>query len=206
MEKFILLLFIISPLLLISCGGVHETHINNCVNKVSIYSTKDLHFFAIKDNSKYKSYASLDIPDDEFYFCFTDQNKNSLNCCTEHSYLGFKAKLMPVNTRITFDGYVIKTVKWGVITINTGPSPTTWLRGRFDSGETIWISAHQLMRFFEREQNISLKNLKAYIQLRMEERVPYPIRFNSRKMPTAESMEKNFREQSNIESWDCSLK
>jgi len=195
-----------TSLLLFSCGGVRTTRINNCVKKTSIYSTEDLQLYAVKDNSRYKSYASLDIPKDNFYLCFNDKKSGIMDQCGDYEYLGFVAKKLPVDTKISFDGFVAKTVKWGFDTINTGASPTTWLRGQLDSGDIIWVSAHDLMWFFERKRDITPKNRKAYIQLRMEERIPTPIQYDSDGKPIKESIEKHYQALSRIENWDCSLK
>ncbi len=193
-------------LLLTSCGGVEETRIADCVDQASIYSTEDLQFYAVSDNSRNKSYASLDIPDDEFYLCFNDKKSNITDQCADYDYLGFNAKKLTAGTKISFDGYVVKTVKWGITTIDSGPSPTTWLRAKLDSGEIIWVSGHELMWFFERNRDITPTNKKAYEQLRIEERLPSPIQYNAQNRPTEESMEKNYREQSRIENWDCSIR
>ena len=193
-------------LLLISCGGVEETRFADCVNQANIYSTEDLQFYAVKDNSRNKSYASLDIPDDEFYLCFNDKKSNIMDQCADYDYLGFNAKKLTAGTRISFDGYVVKTVKWGIVTIDSGPSPTTWLRAKLDSGDIIWVSGHELMLFFERKQEITPINKKAYMQLRIEKRIPSPIQYDSQNRSTEESMKKNYQEQSRIEDWDCTIK
>ena len=165
------LLIILSIITLNGCGGVSTEKIEHCIPECSIFSTNELIFYLIYDKSKYKSYSDLDIPENDAYLCIHYRQHGNMNECTGYTYLGIMYEKLPENYQVLFTGTAIKTKKWGVVTINTGPSPSIYFHAKDNSNRNVWVSGDSLLYFFKNMKDINSSNLETYNVLKIKQKL-----------------------------------
>lgn len=204
-RQFLTKLICISFTVLSGCGGSHLTEIKSCIPETSIVSTRDIIFYFIEVANRYEYYSSLKNSDQEDnYLCFHDDTGGSIDQC-DYNYQGkVKVYKLEQGSKITFDGYAVKSVKWGFNTIDTGPSPTTWFRGKIQN-KTIWVTASDLQWMYESKSNFKDINKTTYEKLKLEQRIPDPLIRDSNGTPTKESWIKYSEQEKKIHEWDCNL-
>ncbi len=200
------IIYLAASLFLIGCGGVKKEEHESCIPEVTIQSTNDIIFYFI-EASDYKYYASLKNPSiTNNYLCFHDKIGHSLDQCNDYAEQGYvKTYVLPAGTKIVLDGFVAKTVKWGFEAIDTGPSPTTWFRGKVN-GKTIWVTSHQIEWMFESESNFKVINQKTYELLNLGKRMPPPIESESDGSANMESFKRHYEiQEKEISNWNCNI-
>jgi len=143
-------------LLLTGCGGLHEENIPNYYPPTSITSTNDIVFYKIYRDS---SDSFFKIKKGEYYFCMNNRKDNTSDQCLQ----AYKGKKLPSGTTIILTGDIVKTEKWGIYTIDSGPAPTTYFKGKLEDS-IIWIPGFSLQQIIYniRPGMIDNTNEKAY--------------------------------------------
>ena len=127
---------ILTLLLFTGCGGLHEEEIQGLYPSTSITSTNNLVFYKIYRDS---SDSFFKIKKNEYYFCMNNRKDNIADQCLE-AYTGER---LPAGTTIILTGNLVKTKKWGIYTIDSGPAPMNYFEGKLGNS-TIWIAGFEL--------------------------------------------------------------
>ena len=128
---------------------------------------------------------------------------HSHNECIFEVRDGNKTTELETGSKVELSGVAIYTIKWGLSTIDSGPSPTTWFKGTIH-GKSIWISTTQLLRMFESSSNFKDPNLDAFNKLKFSKRMPPPIEKSPDGFPIHASVIQNMDfEEREISKWKC---
>jgi len=128
---------------------------------------------------------------------------HTYNECIDKVWYVNKTTELIAGSKIELNGVAIYTVKWGLTTIDSGPSPSTWFKGKVQ-GKTIWIPTTQLLELFESKSDFKDSNLDAFEKLKFTKRIPPPIEHSPNGLPVHESWLKHwdYREKE-ISKWKC---
>lgn len=189
---------------LIGCGGVRVEVVESCIPKTSIVSTNDILFYIVKVGNKISYSGIKNSNKDDNYLCIHDKNDNLGDQCGDDFGEGFKSLKLNSGTKVTLEGSAVKTVNWGIYTIDAGPSPTTWFKASVGS-DVIWVASSDILQMFESKSNFRKENQKAFNKLKLSLRMPPPLRYDSDGV-TQESWETYYKiKDEQIDRWNCNL-
>jgi len=196
-KLFLLTLLAVAALIYVKgCSGVKEEEIKGYVSESYIYSNNKILFYKIYGG---RGYSYFKIKKEESYLCVHLVGGAIADQCLD---FGTKGEILPEGTRIHIMGDIIKTEKWGISTIDSGPSPMTQYRGIFDNNETIWVGGQELFFILEKEAMLPTKNNDAYHKIKDKE--VWFKRFDAMKKSSKNNCFQKYKDEENyFLSFNC---
>lgn len=196
-------LFTLAVVILGGCWGTHRETNKSCFQPTFIQSSNDVKFYLIEIGNKVQ-YSNLNNSDDEDnYLCVYDRKSHAYNECIDKAWYINKTTELETGSKVELSGVAIYTIKWGLSTMDSGPSPTTWFKGNIQ-GKPIWVYTTQLLSMFESNSDFKDSNLDAFNKLKFSKRIPPPIEKLPDGFPIHASVIQNMDfEEREISKWKC---
>ena len=187
--------FIFPTVLLISCGGVRVTSVDECIAPISIESTENILFYFKEVAGRVEHYSSLSNSDlEDNYLCYHDKTGSLGDQCDDLENYGVVNTLLPEKSMVSLNGTAVKTSKWGSAKLLQDFTRSTWFKGTVND-RVIWVNSGDLYWMFDENDDFKKINSTAYNALKLKLRIP-----------SEETTNFFYEATKSLQNWDCTIK